>query len=398
MSAYFPKLQRRHGLSLLGMLAGCVILISTTPKTPNSGWMSVYAPPEFPQLFTGIPVLRPWVPVERLDYALTGNLWLSSSLAYALVAFLVLALFYREALRLGNERLFWIMLAPLSIVIYLSSWAGPLYDITFALGLIVTLILLSELPRQVSKLPIVVLVLALFLVDMSRPTGSLIVIPALIFGLFWFKCNRWILFVGSAVLLLPFHIMQWTQFHTIALTTFSGSNLYEAIHIGRDCLPEFARRELDSLAMATCSNEAAAEIRAALLKDPSAILSLFTPKRLAIILTPNPNWQDVDFGSSLVYYTVEIFTRLSIVGFYVLAFLSLKVDRRSLLGLLFLFIGIITTLLAHSGFEAARVMLPFVLLTAFLALGARWKAKTRKAKESGPTELTTDSAGAAEGL
>jgi hypothetical protein len=348
--------------------------------------MGQYVAPSFPPLLTGIPVFRPWIPVERFEYHSLGSQWFSQNLAYALIAFFVLQLLYREALRLNAVQMFLATLAPLGTVLFFAARGGPLYDITFALSLLLAMVVIARTSRDVSWRPIAVLALCLAVLDHSRPTGLVLAVAIVAHSIVWYRSYRWLLVLIVLALTLPFHIHQWVSFHTSSLTTYGGANLREVFPFGRDCVNEGGQfgsglGGIDSREFSECSNQTTSTIIGALWADPRQALLAVSPGHLRTILLPTPFWH----GSGLqpgrfADYWVRLY-ELGLIALYAAAIGSARRDPRSLLALFCLSFGVVSTLVAHLGFEAVRVMMPFFVLASWMALALPDKLREARGKD-----------------
>lgn len=355
----------------VGLFLASLILF-TTPKTPNSGWMGQYVAPNFPPIFTGIPVFRLWIPVEEIEFQLLGQLWISNNLSYALLGFCVLYILFLEALRLKALPIYIITLLPLSVVMYFAARGGPLYDIAFALSLLIAIVIISRVPQEASWQALFGLGLCLSVIDHSRPTGMYFVLMFLAFALYWYKAKRWLLVGVLLTITLPFHIHQWMTFGTFNLTTYAGANLREVFTIGRDCVNEGGAfgsgfGGIDTKKFADCSNETQSTILSEIRHKPSSLYSAMTPMRVRQVLLPNPYWHGTGLNSDLhSSYWIRLY-EFSLICIYIAALFTIRINPKSLLAAAVLIFGFTTTLFAHSGFEAVRVFMPFIVFAVWMS-------------------------------
>lgn len=350
------------------------VALFLTPKTPNGGWMGQYVAPNFPPLFTGLPVFRPWIPVESAEYQILGSNWLSTRVAYTVCAFLVLMLLYRESLRLKSTVVFAISLPIVLITMTFAAWGGPFYDITFTLSLLSAFVVLSRLDRNSSKwLPPAVFGLCLVVIDLSRPTGLVVAGTLLLAALYWLRHWRWLIIVISLAFTLPFHVHQYLQFGTGLLSTFSGSNLREVFPYGPDCVNHgagfgAAYGGIDTRAYAECAAQTQERILANLRTEPAKVLVALKPEHVRQILLPEPYWHGTGLKPDpLSTIWVPVY-KATLVVLYAGALISIRVDPRTLAALFVLCYGTLSTLVAHSGYESIRVMLPFIILASWMCL------------------------------
>ena len=379
---------RQFGVPLLLLVAS--LLLFTTDKTPNSGWMGQYVAPSFPPLLTGIPVFRPWIPVERLEFHALGDQWFSQNLTYALLAFSVLLVLWREATRLDATLVFLAALAPLGVVLYFAARGGPIYDVTFALSLLLAMVIIARTERATGWRPIAVLAICLVVLDHSRPTGLVLVLAISTFSLAWYLTFRWLLVLLVLAFTLPFHVHQWMSFHTFNLTTYGGANLREVFPFGRNCANEVGRLEMAfegivSREFSECANQTTSEIIETLLADPSQALLAVAPEHLQATLWPYPFWHGARLQpDQWAHYWIRLYD-LSLLALYAAASISVRLDPRSLLAFFALCFGVFSTLVGHSGSEAVRIMMPFVVLAVWMALAL--PNRTREMRQRGDRRL-----------
>lgn len=358
-----------------GLFVLSLIAFASTPKTPNSGWMGQYVAPSFPPIFTGIPVFRPWIIVERLEWETNNTQFLSQNLAYALTAFLVLAILWNQATRHGHRTVFALILIPLLPTMFFAGYGGPLYDITFALALILALTILTRNQQTLGKVGMLGLALCVVAVDHSRPTGLVIAIALLVFTFLRYQHYRWILLAIFALLALPFHLHNYYYFGTVTLSTYGGANLREVFPFGRDCVSEIGFTNIDSRRFAECSNDTARAIVTSVSGDPSELLPAVTLNRIQNVIAPELVWHGTALRPDLLNTYLIRSYEISMCMLWFAVVISLRRNAISILALFILAFGLLSTLLAHSGYEAVRIVMPFVVLGSWMVLSstARWR-------------------------
>lgn len=362
----------------LFILFASIILFSITPKTPNFAWMGVYLLPEFPGIFTGVPVFRIWIPIERACFFLFGNLWVAENLAYSIIAAILIYDLYLMAQKSNKTTLFLILLIPTFAIIFFASWGGVIYDIVFALSLIRILELLRiiEIKARLSRLA--ALGIWMVIMDLSRPIGIYFIFLIILYLIIKKIKFSYLTFCILAISLI-FHIVQFNKFRTITLSTYAGQNLAEvfngAMNISRDCLAEFGRRMIDTLEFSECSNKIQSEIVDALLAKPSLIIDKLILDRIVGILMPYPYWHGTGLENiSSFLYNFSMIYYLFLVVVYLIVIINFRFIQSYLMGCIVFIIGFTLTFLAHSGAEAIRVFMPFLILLIWLPLHAKQKA------------------------
>ena len=354
------------------LFVSSVLLFSSTGKTPNYGWMGTYTGNNFPSITTGLPFFRPWIYIERWNFEVFGNLWLAENFSYGIFsAFLIVKLFLDA--KNGNKKfIFFILLIPLYSIIYFAAWNGPLYDILFALALIAVLDITVLLNNKTSLTQIIILAFWLSVLDLSRPIGLYFLIALIPIIFFKIKFSRFfVLFSLVAIVIGPFHFIQYKKYESISLTTYKGQNLAEVFpYFKRDCFAEFGRVGLDSPEFSKCSNQMYAEIINALVEDPKKITSAFNARRIGRIFLPNPFWHGtgIDNPQGLLFIFSKVFPFLEYL-IYCAALWYFSFNCRYFIGIVFFGLGSLIVLLSHSGDEAIRVFMPFLVVLIWLPLG-----------------------------
>lgn len=354
------------------LLAG-VLLFSFFPKTPNWFWMAQYSKPDFSLLGTGLPIFRPLIPLETIEWKIHQSNWLSDNFLYGLLSGISLYLLFINCR--SKWSIFFITTGPLIIAIWYASHGGPIYDITALFGIIATATIIQTMGPKTSIKRLVLLGVFLSIIDLSRPFGLTLCI--LIIGYIFIK-NRNAVFIPLITLVFlagPFHVNQLARFQTITLSTYGGNNLMEAfnkvIPPDRDCYFFEAMKNLDSLEAAKCAAINQKKISKELLKKPQLIFAAINPDRIIQTIFPQPIWHASNLEiNSKTHISVRYIFHVLLVVLYGLAFWAIiKPQQRAyktLLLVCFSFV-VFTILIASWLSEVIRTYLPALALITLLA-------------------------------
>ena len=346
-----------------------LLLLGITPKTPDSGWMGVYPVPVFPPLDTGIPVLRFLIPLEQFEYTTTGNLFITQNVFYALCYSIILFIFVRDALRTKSLLRLIFLLTPVFIGLFFAAVGGPLYDAVFALGLVLSLKLVSEADRYSPIQKILGVGVSLALLDLSRPNGIFFAVVLLLVLVFKSKTRSLWALIPLAVIALPWHLVQLMKYGTFTLTTYQGQNYAEAFQWqgifsqSRDCLTELGRSLIDSQAFQSCSEFNQKFIIDTLIHNPTSIKYVLQPEHINSIIFPDPFWhatRDLQ-GNELFTFIATWVVRIGLVlliGYWISQF---QLTQNYLLGSAVFIIGMSMGVIAHNGTESIRLAMPFYM-------------------------------------
>lgn len=345
-----------------------LLLFASTPKTPNFGWMGVYQLPTFPDLFTGIPVFKPWIPIERFEYSIHESLWISENIGYAFFSYLSLMFFYTKSRLSKRENCWWFLFVPFLVVMFFASWGGTIYDVIFAYALIYCLdVLLSDDLESAVNLGYSILLLAF--VDLARPYGF----PLFIFLLcgFAFKYKEKVFW--PLLLILPliflFHLAQFVNYGTILLTVYSGMNLYEVFPFAsHNCMDLFGRNQIDTVNFLVCDQLAKSEIIEQLMAEPSKILNTLKFDRMINFLFPYPFWHGTGLHAVQSEYLKSFghLYKFFIFSIFFMAVLSLTISKKMII-VVFIYLYIAAVILfSHGMTELPRVILPLIFICLYV--------------------------------
>ena len=359
-------------LPSLFLLAG-ILLFSFFPKTPNWFWMSQYTAPDFSMLGTGLPIFRPLILLETIEWRIHQSNWLSDNLLYgALSGFSLYLLFINCRCKWST---FFMTTGPLMIAIWYASHGGPIYDITAALGIIGALTILQTLDDKTSTKRLILLGIFLSIADLSRPFGSVLCLLMLGFIFIEHRNKLFIPLITFIFIAAPFHVNQLARFQTLTLSTYGGNNLIEAfnkvIPPDRDCFFFEAMKNLDSLEAAKCAATNQKKVTKELLKNPLLIFTAINPDRIVKTLFPQPIWHasNLDIhGQVHIGVRYAFNTLLGVLyGIAIWALISPR-NRLYKLLLLFSFCYVVFTILIASWLsEVIRTFLPALAIVTLLA-------------------------------
>lgn len=367
---------------------GAFLLFGLTPKTPDFGWMGTYVAPAFPGLDTGIPVLRLWIPIERLEYTLLGTQWWSQNLPYALIFGWLFYVVLRDAIRFGTTMRFLALLVPMTLAVFFAAYGGALYDAVFSLGLLQSLRTLEKLTVSSGWKQLVIFGIWLAVLDWSHPNAIVYVAIFTIVAFARVRAVRSLILVSPLALLAgPFHLIQYLRYGTWVLTTYQGQNLAEAFKwqgpfaVTRDCLTELGRRQIDSLAFQQCSDSNQHTIYGLLLSDPLNIRYVLSTHHILEVVIPTPLW-GAGNQITIVWLALLANWTVRVALLAVLVFWVTQANRsfRYLIGSLVVILGFVTTIVAHNGTESMRLIAPYYFVLFWILM----RPKKQKPERSVP--------------
>ena len=354
------------------VLAG-VMLFSFFPKTPNWFWMAQYSAPDFSLIGTGLPIFRPLIPLETIEWQIHHSNWLSDNFLYGVLSGFSIYFLFLNCNR--KWTIFFLTSGPLLISIWYASHGGPIYDIAAILGVIGALTIIQSLDKQTPTKRLILLGIFLSITDLSRPFG--LTLCLLMLGFIFIKYRN-MLFIPLITLIFiaaPFHTNQLARFQTLALSTYGGNNLMEAFNTvispDRDCYFFEATKSLDSLEAAKCAAINQKKISKELLKNPTLIFTAINPERITKTLFPQPIWHasNLDINSQ-VHIGVRYAFNALLGVLYGLAIFALMIskDRTYKILLLLSFCYVVFTILIASWLsEVIRTFLPALAIVTLLA-------------------------------
>lgn len=359
-------------MPLFFILAG-ILLYSFFPKTPNWFWMGQYSAPDLSLLGTGLPIFRPLIPLETIEWKIHQSNWLSDNFLYGVLSGISLYLLFINCRSKWST--FFITTGPLMIAIWYASHGGPIYDITAVFGIIGAAIIIQTLDLQTSTKRLVLLGMFLSITDLSRPFGLTLCI--FMMGYIFIK-NRHAVFIPLITIVFlaaPFHINQLARFQTLTLSTYGGNNLMEAfnkvITPKQECYPFEQSRQLDTLLAAQCASENHKKVFDSLISSPRLIFSAINPDRIIKTIFPEPVWHAsyLDINSN-THIGVRYAFHALLTVLYGLAFWAIiKPQRRAYKTLLLVCFSyvVFTILIASWLSEVIRTYLPALALITLLA-------------------------------
>jgi hypothetical protein len=374
------KLAKNAGL--IFCLVFGVIAFSTTVKSHNSGLMGAYLVPNFPDATTGMSIIRLWTYVEKFEFGLTGDLFFSNYLPYGLLAGYLIYLICNRAIKNNTFKTLLLVLPGLLITLYFSAFAGPLYDITFAVSLAVCLLYLIDVGESITSKQILKLGFWVTLMYMSRPFGMYFAV--VIYGYFFYKVGRRILpaCLITLVVMVPFHVNQLNKFDTFTLSTYSGTNLIEALSsVGENpnqftrCIVLLGRSGYDTKEMVDCSKINQAKAIEIYQTKPKVFLKIFSPKRLLkTFIFPDPYWHGlnmtVEQKKAMNFKVLLIIYYLSLFFAYLIVIFNFTKNKFYILPTVFFGMGLLFPAMGTDGSEAIRIFMPFIAI-AYLAVTNR---------------------------
>ena len=364
---------KKTNLLKLFFVAIGVALFSFTPKLPNWRWMSQKDTPFFSMFDTGLPIFRPWLPIEALEWRITGENLLADNLVYGILGGLVLYFLYKNI----GERIFVYLLTtlPLAIGIWYTANGGTLYDITCIFSLVFLLVIIRNISPQISTAKLVGVGVLMAMLDLSRPFAFNICILIFFYLFFRIKVRALVPLYIFIVLIAPFHITQLVKFNTFELSTYGGNNLVEAFNgnyaYGEDCYMFEVEKKLDTLEAAECAAANKKFILNSYINNPKLLNKTINLERLEKVIFPELVWHATGLNPRdplQINIKLVFFAGLLVTYFLSLLALTKKVELPYKLLLLSIACYIVLiTLLANWLSEVLRVMLPAMAPLALLA-------------------------------
>lgn len=364
---------KKNNVVKLFFVALGVTLFSLTPKLPNWRWMSQKDTPYFSMFDTGLPIFRPWLPIEAFEWRITGQNLLADNLVYGILGGLVLYFFYKNI----GQRLFLYLLTtfPLVIGIWYAANGGTLYDITCIFSLVFLLVIIRNISPQISTAKLIGVGVLIATLDLSRPFAFNICILIFLYLVFKIKIKSLIPLYVFIVLIAPFHITQLVKFNTFELSTYGGNNLVEAFNgsypYGEDCYRFESEKKLDTLEASECAVANKKFILNSYLRNPALLNKTINFERLKKVLFPELVWHATGLNpKEPLQITIKRIFYAGLIVIYFLSFISLTMKTelayKVLLFLIVCYIVIIT-LLANWLSEVLRVMIPALAPLTLLA-------------------------------
>lgn len=364
---------KKINLLKLFFVAIGVALFSFTPKLPNWRWMSQKETPYFSMFDTGLPIFRPWLPIEALEWRITGQNLLADNLVYGVLGGLVLYFLYKNI----SQRIFVYLLTtlPLAIGIWYTANGGTLYDITCIFSLVFLLIIIRNISPQISTAKLIGVGILMAILDLSRPFAFNICILIFLYLLLKLKIKAFVPFYVFVVLSAPFHITQLIKFNTFELSTYGGNNLVEAFNgsypYGEDCYLFEVEKKLDTLEASECAAANKKFILNSYLHNPRLLNKTINLERLKKVMFPELVWHATGLDpKDPLQMNIKLAFHVGLLITYFLSLLALTKKTELPYKLLLLSIAcyvVLITLLANWLSEVLRVMIPAMAPLALLA-------------------------------
>jgi len=367
-----------EGVQAKALLIFCLLMglvfYSSTPKTPNFGLMGAYLPPNFPDITTGMSILRVWTYLEKIEYSLLKGFYFSNNFLYGLCAGYLVYVICERAIRKQTVARLLLVLPGFLIALYYASFGGPLFDITFALALVMSMYYTIDVGKDITGKQVLKLAFWVTLLYMSRPFGMYFAI--LIYGFFLVKIGKRILpaCLLTLLVMMPFHLNQLNKFGTFTLSTYSGTNLVEALQSAGenqnqflDCKVILGRQMYDTKEMVDCSKQNGVLALAMYQNKPEVFAKLFNVKRvLGTFMFPEPFWYATGFTqeqrSQVQYQVISIVYYLSLFFAYLMVLTNFRKAVGFILPTVGFIMGIVLPVMGTDGSEAIRIVMPFVAL------------------------------------
>jgi hypothetical protein len=367
---------------LIFFLLSGIALFSSTRKTPNFGLMGGYYAPNFPDITTGMHILRLWTYVEKFEYFNINSLFYSNNFLYGLLAGYLGFLIYKRAEKNNKLKILIPLFPGLIVGVFFAAYAGPVFDIVFALAFFICMCYAIDIGKNITKKQVYYLGFWVTLMYMSRPYG--IYFSILLYFYFGFLIRKKIIpaILITFAFMAPFHVIQLVKFDTFMLSTYGGTNLVEALgSVGQDqnnfldCKVILGRNKFDSKEMVDCSKINQARAIEVYIDNPYIFLKLFSPKRIfGTFMFPNLYWHGTEFTDdykrSLELKTIKIIFYLSLFSAYILILLSYKNTKEFNVPMIGFALGVIFPCMGTDGSEALRIFMPFIVL-AYLVITNR---------------------------
>ena len=364
---------KNYQLKIFFLILG-IILFSFTKKLPDWSWMGQKDNPYFSMFETGLPIFRPWLPIEALEWRWFESHWLSSNLIYGLLGGWVLyLLFENNKPRTISYSLLGIVVA--AIAIWYSGNGGALYDITGLFSLTYLLFMFRNINQHTSTSELIGIACLMAILDLSRPFAIFICIMLLIFAAIKMRARVIVPLYIFILLVAPFHINQLVRYDTFELSTYGGNNLVEALGgkllAGEDCYQYEATKQLDSLSASQCAAVNKRYIIQRYIEEPSLLFHTINFERLGKVLFPHLVWHANGLESNtIVQRTIQVIFNGLLLIVYITALLSFfqKKNRtyKILLFIIALYIVFIN-LIASRLSETIRIILPATITLVMLS-------------------------------
>jgi hypothetical protein len=354
-------------LKLFFLLLG-VCLFGLTKKLPDWRWMGQKNDPYFSMFETGLPIFRPWLPIEALEWRWFESHWVSSNLMYGLLGGWILYLLFQNSRpRSTSEGVSGVVgVITAAIAIWYAGNGGALYDITGIFALAYLLFQLRSINEHTKTNELVGMGFLLAILDLSRPFAIFICLIILAFIALKLRAKVIVPFYILILLVAPFHINQMVRYDTFELSTYGGNNLVEAlggkVHAGEDCYQYEAAQQLDTLAAAQCAAVNKRYIIGRYLENPSLLRHSINFERLRKVLFPALVWHanGLDAESRLQKAIQMIFNGMLLVVyiFAIMAFLQKPNRTYKILLIVIAAYIIFINLIASRLSETIRIILP----------------------------------------
>lgn len=356
-------------------------IITTTflVKTPNYGWMGALQPiNKFLKIDLCdviVPVLRPLLPLEKLNYILFHNTWIVNNLFYGFFVGLIIYLILKS-----NKGLINLLLLSILPLFLVASDGGVIYDVSFVFAFISILHLTRKIivDTDIKNSVLILLGIALALADLSRPFFLPYVLIFFLTLLIFLLKNQLIHSIRIKIitfivplivffiLVVPFHVMQYNHTKSVILSNYGGCNLEEVFH--EKSLIKFDRSLLNSKIYTNECNRVKSIIIKKIIKEPSVLLlkGQLINKIAHIFYPPLSYHGNSQFTKKIRGYLKPIFyIGISIIY---LSFLFqiickfMKLDYLSWIVCSYLIFYILINIYTHNGLEQIRMSLPIILI------------------------------------
>lgn len=363
--------------TLIFFLIAGVALFSSTRKTPNFGLMGGYYAPNFPDITTGMHILRLWIYVEKFEFHILNSLYFSNNFLYGILAGYLGYSLFKRAQNNGKLKILMPLTPGLTIGIFFAAYAGPVFDIVFALAFFFCVQYVVDVGEKITPKQVFFFGAWVTIMYMSRPYG--IYFAVLFYSYYAYIIGKKIIpaLLITIAFMAPFHAIQLIKFDTFMLSTYGGTNLVEALgSVGvdqsnfLDCKVILGRDKFDSKEMVNCSKINQAVAIKMYVENPSVFLDLFSPKRiLRTFMIPNLYWHGTEFTEdhkrSLELKTLRFIFNCSLAIVYLLILLKYKNTRQYIIPIVGFTIGVIFPCMGTDGSEAVRIFMPFIVLAYF---------------------------------
>lgn len=356
-----------------------ILITSFFPKTPNFGWMGALQPVEkFLETNLSevvIPVLRPLLPLEKLNYILLGNTWIANNLVYGVFVGLV---FY--FILYSNKKYITVLLFMVLPLFWVSSDGGIVYDISFIFAFIAILHLTNIIINNngVKYRHLVLLGLVLSLADLSRPFFlPFVLVYFLILSIYLYEKNLLVLkHVKIKALLIPlgvflvlsspFHILQYKNTNSLILSNWGGCNLSEVF--SEPSQIPFDRALINTETYTNECNRMKDNILKKISANPSMLLldGKILSKFKHIFYPPLSYHGNSKFTTEIRAYFVEFFylgiTVIYLLFIYLVAINLTRKDITTFIVVFYLIFYILINTYTHGGSEQIRMSYPIIVI------------------------------------